>query len=63
MQDGDEEFAAGSGGEAGLQPGAEGHQGIDLGRDAVLFGEGLEGDILPSRCFIVRLSFKCVGTS
>ena len=49
VQDDVEEFVAGSGGEAGVQPVAESHQGIDSGRDAVLFGEGLEGDILRSR--------------
>jgi hypothetical protein len=29
--------------EARLQPVAQGHQGVDLGDDAVLFGEGREG--------------------
>ena len=33
----------GGGGEACLQPVAERHQRIDLGDDAVLFGEGWEG--------------------
>ena len=34
----------GGGGEARLQPVAERHQRIDLGDDAVLFGEGWEGN-------------------
>ena len=32
------------GGEGGLQPVAEGHEGIDLRHDAVLFSEGWESD-------------------
>src|SRR5690606_15487521 len=45
-QEGVEQAAAGGGGggEACLQPVAERHQRIDLGDDAVLFGEGWKGD-------------------
>ena len=41
-----EEAGAGGvgGGEGRLQPVAEGHEGVDLGHNAVLFGEGWEGD-------------------
>jgi hypothetical protein len=44
VEEGFEEVVAGGvgGGEAGLQAVEEGHQGVDLGDDAVLFGEGWE---------------------
>ncbi len=46
MEERFEQAAAGGvgGGEAGLQPVAQRHQGIDLRHDAVLFGEGWDGD-------------------
>ena len=46
MEDGFEQAAACvvAGGEAFFQPVAERHQFIDLGDDAVLFGEGWEGN-------------------
>jgi hypothetical protein len=46
VEEGFEEVAAGGvgGGEAGLQAVEQGHQGVDLGDDAVLFGERWEGD-------------------
>lgn len=46
VQQGFEEARAGGGGgaEAGFQLIAERHQGFDLGHDAVLFGEGGEGE-------------------
>lgn len=46
VQEGFEEVGAGGGGggEAGFQLIAECHQGIDLGHDSVLFGEGWEGN-------------------
>jgi hypothetical protein len=45
-EEGVEQAAAdgGGGSEARLQPVAQGHQRIDLGDDAVLFGEGWKGD-------------------
>jgi hypothetical protein len=46
VEEGFEEVVAGGvgGGEAGLQAVEQGHQGVDLGDDAVLFGERWEGD-------------------
>ena len=51
MEDGFEE-AAGfglGGGELGFEAVAEGHQLVDLGDDAVLLGEGWEGDAASSQ--------------
>lgn len=50
MEEGYEEAGAGGVGsdEGGLQPVAEGHEGIDFRHDAVLFGEGWEGDFVFS---------------
>jgi hypothetical protein len=51
-QEGVEQAAAGGGGgEARLEPVAQRHQRIDLSDNAVLLGEGVEGERKASGCF------------
>ena len=57
MEDGFEETAAFDLdiGQLGLQPVAERHQLFDLGDDAMLFGEGWDGDQRTAHVFYIHV--------